>query len=239
MHRAGERSRHLPRKSAPADTGSGGRITRAVASLTDRNQQWCSAALLRVCVGAVFLWFGVLKFFPAASPAEGVAIRTATKLTLGLLPPDVTLRLLAAAETVIGLGLLTGILLRVALIGFFIHMAGVFSALLLLPGEMWQGGVPVPTLEGQYIIKNVVLVAACLVVAADEWSRTPPPRGRPGCRSAAVRRAVARPEVPPPTRPPRSGGGAHADHAVRPAPSPGTPSPAGRPTGPHTEDEVS
>jgi uncharacterized membrane protein YkgB len=67
------------------------------------------------------------------------------------------------------------VLLRVALAGFFAHMAGVFSALLLLPGEMWQGGAPIPTLEGQYVIKNVVLVAACLVVAADEWGRATPP----------------------------------------------------------------
>ncbi|CAM5267770.1 hypothetical protein SFUMM280S_04730 [Streptomyces fumanus] len=47
----------------------------------------------------------VLKFFPATSPAEGVAVRGATKLMLGLLPPDVTLWMLAAAETAIGLGL--------------------------------------------------------------------------------------------------------------------------------------
>ncbi|WP_435840902.1 hypothetical protein [Streptomyces flaveolus] len=172
MERTGARSRHLPRQSAPAQAGNGGRITRALGSLTDKIQ-WHGPALLRVSVGGVFLWFGVLKFFPAASPAEGVAVRAATKLTLGLLPPDVMLRVLAAAETAIGL--VTGILLRVALLGFFAHMTGVFSALLLLPGEMWQGDAPVPTLEGQYIIKNVVLLAACLVVAADEWSRTAPP----------------------------------------------------------------
>jgi uncharacterized membrane protein YkgB len=174
MERTGERSRHLPRETAPVETGNGGRVTRAVRSLADR-LQWRGPALLRVSVGTVFLWFGVLKFFPATSPAEGVAVRGATKLILGLLPPDVTLWMLAAAETAIGLGLVTGVLLRVALIGFFVHMAGVFSTLLLLPGEMWQGDVPVPTLEGQYIIKNVVLVAACLVVAADEWGRTAPP----------------------------------------------------------------
>lgn len=126
-------------------------------------------------MGSVFLWFGALKFFPAASPAEQVAVEAATKVTFGLLPPDLVLRLLAASETAIGLGLVTGVLLRVALVGFFAHMAGVFSALLLLRGEMWQGGAPVPTLEGQYVIKNVVLVAACLVVAADEWGRAAPP----------------------------------------------------------------
>ncbi|MFF4173825.1 DUF417 domain-containing protein [Streptomyces sp. NPDC001744] len=165
-------------------------------------------------MGAVFLCFGVLKFFPEASPAEGVAVRTATKLTFGLLPPDALLRTLAVAETAIGLGLVTGVLLRVALAGFFAHMTGVFSALLLLPGEMWQEGVPVPTLEGQYVIKNVALVAACLVVAADERGR-PAPRGRPGRRSARRRPApdTATPAEQPANRPP-SGRDGHEDAAV-------------------------
>ncbi|MCC9738914.1 DoxX family protein [Streptomyces sp. MNU89] len=163
MESVGEQSPCPPRGPAPEGTGYGGRVQRR------------GPGLLRVCVGAVFLWFGVPKFFPAASPAEGVAVRTASKLTFGLLPPDVVLPVLAASETAIGLGLVTGVLLRMALVGFFVHMAGVFSALLLLPGEMWQGIAPVPTLEGQYIIKNVVLVAACLVVAADEWGRPAPP----------------------------------------------------------------
>ncbi|MEV5882037.1 DoxX family protein [Streptomyces sp. NPDC052020] len=174
MERTGERNLCRPRGIAREGTGDGGRATRAARSLAARVQRR-GPGLLRVCVGTVFLFFGVLKFFPAASPAEGVAVRAATKLTLGLLPPDAVLRVLAACETAIGLGLVTGVLLRVALVGFFAHMAGVFSALLLLPGEMWQGDAPVPTLEGQYIIKNVVLVAACLVVAADEWGRAAPP----------------------------------------------------------------
>ncbi len=174
MKRVDERSLCPPRGRAPEETGGGGRAIRVARSLAGRVQRR-GPELLRVCVGTVFLWFGVLKFFPAASPAEGAAVRAATKLTFGLLPPDVVLPVLATAETAIGLGLVTSVLLRVALVGFFAHMAGVFSALLLLPGEMWQGDAPVPTLEGQYIIKNIVLVAACLVVAADEWGRTGPP----------------------------------------------------------------
>ncbi|NEY35128.1 DoxX family membrane protein [Streptomyces sp. PRKS01-65] len=174
MERVGERGPCPPAGPAPEGPGDGGRAARTARSLAGRVQR-SGPGLLRVCVGTVFLWFGVLKFFPAASPAEQVAVEAATKVTFGLLPPDVVLRLLAAAETAIGLGLVTGVLLRVALVGFFAHMAGVFSALLLLRGEMWQGGAPVPTLEGQYVIKNVVLVAACLVVAADEWGRATPP----------------------------------------------------------------
>ncbi|MDQ0794236.1 DoxX family protein [Streptomyces sp. B1I3] len=134
-----------------------------------------STTILRVSVGLVFVWFGLMKFFPGASPAESIAIRTMDVLTFGLLPATVSCLLLALLETAIGVGLITGRLLRVALTAFFAHMTGVFSALFLLPAEMWNGTVPTPTLEGQYIIKNVVLIAACLTVAVDERE----PRRRP------------------------------------------------------------
>ncbi|MDG9701575.1 DoxX family protein [Streptomyces sp. DH37] len=182
MERAGGRSLRPPRgRAVPEGAGSartrpesaGWKVACAARGLAGRVRPR-GPALLRVSVGTVFLWFGVLKFFPATSPAEGVAVRAATKLTLGLLPPEAILPLLAVSETAIGFGLVTGVLLRVALVGFFAHMAGVFSALVLLSGEMWQEGAPIPTMEGQYVIKNVVLVVACLVVAADEWGRAAP-----------------------------------------------------------------
>ncbi|MGC5535383.1 DUF417 domain-containing protein [Streptomyces sp. SR-10] len=126
--------------------------------------------LLRATVGIVFLGFGVLKLFPSASPAEQLAVDAATKMTLGLVPETVLLLSLAALETVIGIGLIAGgRLLRPTLVAFFLHMGGVFSTLLLLPDAMWQPHSPAPTMEGQYVVKNVVLVAVCLVVAADAW----------------------------------------------------------------------
>ncbi|MGW8981437.1 DUF417 domain-containing protein [Streptomyces parvus] len=129
-------------------------------------------ALLRATVGIVFIGFGVLKLFPSASPAEQLAVDAATKMTLGLVPETVLLLSLATLETAIGIGLMAGRrLLRPALVAFFLHMGGVFSTLFLLPDAMWQPHSPAPTMEGQYVVKNVVLVAVCLVVAAHEWSR--------------------------------------------------------------------
>ncbi|WP_374228918.1 DUF417 family protein [Streptomyces sp. DH8] len=137
--------------------------------------------LLRATVGIVFIGFGVLKLFPSASPAEQLAVDAATKMTLGLVPETVLLLSLAALETAIGLGLTIGRrLLRPALVAFFLHMGGVFSTLLLLPDAMWQPHSPAPTMEGQYVVKNVVLVAVCLVVAAHEWSRRDRSHGRVG-----------------------------------------------------------
>lgn len=127
-----------------------------------------STTVLRVSVGLVFFWFGVMKFVPAASPAEDVATRTMSVLTFDLVPPEFSRPLLALFETAIGVGLISGVLLRLVLTAFFLHMTGVFAALFLLPEEMWNGQMATPTLEGQYIIKNVVLIAACLAVAADQ-----------------------------------------------------------------------
>ena len=54
---------------------------------------------LRVSVGIVFLWFGVLKFFPGMSPAQELASRTIALLSLGLVSPSVSVPLLALLET--------------------------------------------------------------------------------------------------------------------------------------------
>ncbi|MFI1783582.1 DUF417 family protein [Streptomyces rubiginosohelvolus] len=143
------------------------RFPRRLAELVDTH----ALTLLRATVGIVFVGFGVLKLFPSASPAEQLAVDAATKMTLGLVPETVLLISLAALETAIGIGLIAGRrLLRPALVAFFLHMGGVFSTLFLLPDAMWQPHSPAPTMEGQYVVKNVVLVAVCLVVAAREWS---------------------------------------------------------------------
>ncbi|MBJ6613862.1 DoxX family membrane protein [Streptomyces sp. I4(2020)] len=128
-----------------------------------------SIAVLRISVGVVYCWFGVLKLFPAGSPAEEIAAAAMSKLTGGLLPPHMSVPLLGTTEALIGLALVTGLLLRPALILFFAHMAGVFASLALLPGQMWHHGAP--SLEGQYVLKNLVLVAACLAVTSDELTR--------------------------------------------------------------------
>lgn len=128
-----------------------------------------SLVILRVSVGVIYCWFGILKLFPATSPAEHIALQTMTKLTGSLVPAQVSLPLLGTAETLIGLALITGILLRHALAAFYAHMSGVLSSLALLPDAMWHHGIP--TLDGQYVLKNLVLIAACLAVTADELTR--------------------------------------------------------------------
>src|SRR5262245_59241708 len=74
-----------------------------------------SVDLLRVSLGVVFLGFGILKFFPGLSPAEGLVEETIEALTLGLLPGSVGLVLVATIETAIGLSLITARCLRLGL----------------------------------------------------------------------------------------------------------------------------
>jgi len=133
--------------------------------LTSAMARW-GLPLLRVSLGIVFFWFGVLKFFPDLSPAQGLATRTISVLTFGFVPPEVSLPVLAAWECVIGLGLLVGFRLREVLLLLFVQMAGTLTPVFLFPGEVFTRIPYAPTLEGQYIIKNVVLIAAGIVVGA-------------------------------------------------------------------------
>ncbi|HJP88126.1 MAG TPA: DoxX family protein [Candidatus Limnocylindrales bacterium] len=153
------------------------RITRTLANL--------GVPLLRVALGVVFFWFGVLKFFPNLSPAEELAARTIQTISFGAIGPNVSLPVLAAWECLIGLGLILGKFLRATLALLALQMLGTFLPLVLFPQETFTVFPIAPTLEGQYIIKNVVLVGAAIVVGATvRGGRIDP---EPGAGSAAER----------------------------------------------------
>jgi uncharacterized membrane protein YphA (DoxX/SURF4 family) len=169
----------------------------------DRFDRWLTGAMaahgltaLRLALGIVFLWFGALKFVPGLSPAEDLAGRTIEALTFGLVPASVALPVLAVWESAIGVGLLVGRWMRAVLLLLFVQMLGTITPLFLFPDETWIRFPIAPTLEGQYIIKNVVLVAAAFVLGA------------------TVRGGELSPEPVVATRPTTFQGGpaAHADH---------------------------
>jgi uncharacterized membrane protein YphA (DoxX/SURF4 family) len=120
----------------------------------------------RIALGIVFFWFGALKFFPGLSPAEQLAGRTIEHITFGMVTPEIALPILATWECVIGIGLFTGVALRATLLLLFVQMLGTLLPLVLFPGETFVVFPIAPTLEGQYIIKNVVLISAAIVVGA-------------------------------------------------------------------------
>ena len=121
---------------------------------------------LRISLGIIFFWFGLLKFFHGVSSAETIATKTISVLTFGLIEPSVSLIVLAVWETMIGLGLLFNKFLREILLLLFLQMIGTITPLFFFPAETFKIFPFVPTLEGQYIIKNLILISAGLAIGA-------------------------------------------------------------------------
>jgi uncharacterized membrane protein YkgB len=117
--------------------------------------------ILRVAIGLVFFWFGALKLVPGLSPAEGLV-----RATTPFLPGDLFVPVLGIWEMAIGLGFLTGRALRLTILLLFLQMPGTFLPILLLPDVVFTAFPFGLTIEGQYIVKNVVLIASALVVGA-------------------------------------------------------------------------
>ncbi len=131
--------------------------------------EWMAAngvRLLRISLGVVFLWFGFLKFFPGLSPAQSLAGDTMSVLSFGLLSPQAAVLILAVWECLIGLGLVTGRFLRATLLLLWLQMIGTVTPLVLFPDLCFTVPPIAPTLEGQYIIKNLVLITAGIVIGA-------------------------------------------------------------------------
>jgi uncharacterized membrane protein YphA (DoxX/SURF4 family) len=125
-----------------------------------------SVLLLRLSVGAVFLVFGLLKLVPDASPAASLSAWTVGLLTFGLVPAGVAIVLVGLLECAIGVCLLAGRWMRLGVTLLAAAFVGILSPLVLLSGDLFTGPFGAPNLTGQYVLKDVVLVAAGLVIAA-------------------------------------------------------------------------
>jgi uncharacterized membrane protein YkgB len=120
--------------------------------------------LIRMTIGLCYLWFGTLKFFPHLSPAEDLAGQTITLLTFGLIEPPLSLTLLAIWEVTVGLFFLSNRLMHLALPVMVLHMLCTLTPAFLLPEAFFTHFPYGLTLAGQYIIKNLVFLAAALVL---------------------------------------------------------------------------
>ena len=144
---------------------------RSLDAVDVRLTRWMSrhgVRLLRYAIGVVFVWFGALKLVPGLSPAEALV-----RATMPFLPGDVFVAVLGAWEVAIGALLLYRPTVRAALFLLALQMPGTFLPFAVLPElcfSQWPLTSPLDlfalTTEGQYIVKNVVLVTAALVVGA-------------------------------------------------------------------------
>lgn len=131
--------------------------------------RWMAAnglKILRLSIAIIFLWFGGVKFFEGLSPAEDIAIHTIQKLTFSLIPPGVIIYGLATWEVLIGIGLLLNKFLRETLLLLYVQMLGTFMPIFLFPSEIFAVFPFSLTIEGQYIIKNLVVLSAGIVLGA-------------------------------------------------------------------------
>ncbi len=137
-----------------------------------------SPTFLRLAAGFVYFQFGLLKFFPDLSEAELIAGQTIMRVSGHLLDARTALWWLAVMECAIGLSFLFNIGMRWMFFVFVLHQASTFLPLFLFPEITFKFVPFAPTLEGQYIMKNLISVAAGWTVMFPAvkagWTRTPP-----------------------------------------------------------------
>jgi len=123
-----------------------------------------SIPLARLGLFIIFFWFGILKVFDL-SPATPI-VQKLSEQTIPFINFPTFIVLFGGLEIIIGILFLIKGAERVVIPLLFLHMITTFMPLFLLPQETWFGFL-IPTLEGQYIIKNLALIAAAVAIAAN------------------------------------------------------------------------
>ncbi len=120
----------------------------------------------RISLFVVFFWFGILKPL-GVSAAAPLVMKTVDWMPL--LSPGQWLAVIGWWEMAIGIFFLTRRTTRLAIGLLFLQMTGTFMPLFILPEITFQpGGIPfLPTLEGQYIIKNIIIISAALIIGGN------------------------------------------------------------------------
>ncbi len=134
-------------------------LDRAISTFMRR---WGTLAL-RLSLGVIFIWFGILKPLGLSAAAPLVL---ATVAWLPLLDASTWVSVIGWWEVAIGVTFLFRKTLRIAIALLALQMAGTFMPLVVLPEVTFQSGhLPYgPTMEGQYIVKNLLILSAALVI---------------------------------------------------------------------------
>lgn len=133
------------------------KIDSSVISFMDR----VGLVFLRFAIGVIFIWFGALKTVGELSPAYDLVAATVYWLT-----PEIIVPLLGLWEIAIGLAFLFTPLTRVAIFLLALQMPGTFLPLVLLPEVCFTIFPVALTIEGQYIVKNLVIIGSALVIGS-------------------------------------------------------------------------
>ncbi len=125
--------------------------------ITRTMDRW-SLRAVQVAIGTVFIWFGALKVIGISPAAELV------EKTVYVFPPEIFVPVLGVWEVLIGLFFLYRPLLRVGILLLFLQLPGTFLPVILLPEVVFTTFPYGLTVEGQYIFKNLVIIAGALVL---------------------------------------------------------------------------
>ena len=118
--------------------------------------------LIRTPLFVIFFWFGLLKVIEL-SPAQGLIIDTV--YWMPFLSPENWVIVIGYWEMLIGLFFLAKKTTFYAMLLLFLQMSGTFMPLVLLPSVTFQdSNYLLPTLEGQYIIKNIIIITSAIVI---------------------------------------------------------------------------
>lgn len=154
-------------------------------------------SMLRISLGVVFFWFGALKVL-GMTPVTDLVAGTVSWADPGWFIPA-----LGTVEVLIGSGLILGRSLRLVLVLFTAQMAGTFLVFLVQPDVAFIAGNPLLlTVEGEFVVKNVVLLSAGLVVGShlavlSTSGATPAPTSTPATVGRSTQPASAAPVLPP------------------------------------------
>ena len=122
--------------------------------------------MLRISIGVVYVWFGSLKFLPRLSPADQLAKDTIQLITFGLFSSTTSIILLAIWETSLGILLIVGFWRRSVFFLLICHMVCTFVPLFFFVDLSFTTSPYAFTLVGQYIMKNIIIICAALVLNA-------------------------------------------------------------------------
>jgi len=144
------------------------RFDRIDAAISDWMERW-GHLFDRVAIGALFVWFGALKVLGYKSATSVIAE------TVYVGAPEVTVTILGLWEIAIGLCLIHRPLARVAVALIAIRLPGTALALLVRRDVCWTDDWLVPTIQGQYLVKDMILFSAAMIIggAVREEKRRP------------------------------------------------------------------
>jgi uncharacterized membrane protein YkgB len=118
-----------------------------------------SILILRIALALVYIWFGVLKVIGMSPAGELV------EKTVYWFRPELFVPILGTCEVIIGIGLLIKRFIPITIVLLLLHMGATFSPIFILPKVCFDSFPYCPTLVGQYIIKNLVIISAAFVIA--------------------------------------------------------------------------